>query len=261
MFPALAALKLRLANRFERSKSNISGLPRVGGLASIPSRAADLAEVLGHILPQLDRLHLFLHGYREVPPEAVHPKIQVCLAPADTPYRASGKLYGLSREPGPCVYVCFDDDIRYLAGHVDRLVSALERYGAHTLVGLHGSTYRDQALSFLDRHRVYQFHRGYALSRVVDVLGTGTVAFVNEHLSVDPTAWLHGDMDDIMLAIEAEKRGMPRVCVARPKSSITPIAERQPDSLWSRTLEDSTRQTEQLAVLLELSRRHLHATG
>lgn len=261
MLSALAALKLRLAHSRDRSAQRIASLPRVGGLASIPSRAGDLAEVLGHILPQVDRLHLFLHGYAEVPPEAVHPRIQVCLAPVDTPYRASGKFYGLARETEPCVYFGFDDDIRYHAGHVDRLVAALIRYGERTVVGLYGSSYRKQPLSFLDRHRTYRFQRGYALARRVDLLGTGTIGFLTEHLSFDPTTWPYGDMDDIMVAIEAQKRGMPRVCIARPKSSITPIAERQPDSLWSRTLEDPTRQTAQLAVLLELSRRRLDIAG
>ena len=261
MFPALAALKLRITHSLKPSAGSIAGLPRVGGLASIPTRASDLAEVLGHILPQVDRLHLFLHGYPAVPAAADHPKILVHLAPADTPYRASGKFYGLTREPDPCIYFGFDDDIRYFKGHVDRLVAALGRYGGNTIVGLHGTSYRGEPVNFLRRHRVYRFQRGYALARTVDILGTGTVGFLTEHLRFDPTLWPHGDMDDIMVAIEAERRGMPRIVIGRPRRSIMPIAERQPDSLWQRTLEDSSRQTEQLKVLLALADARAETPG
>lgn len=254
MFPVLAALKLRLANRFSASRSDIASLPRIGGLASIPSRAADLAEVLGHIVPQVDRLHLFLHGYPEIPAAAVHPKIVVYLAPLDTPYRASGKFYGLTREPAPCLYFCFDDDIRYHDGYVERLAAAVQSYGGNAIVGLHGNLYGAQPVSFLKPLKTYRFQRGFALSRQVDVLGTGTVAFSSEKLRLDPISWTYGDMDDIMVAIAAERQGVPRIVIARPRRSVTPIAEKQPDSLYLRALSDASRQDEQLKILRDLYR-------
>jgi hypothetical protein len=252
MFSALLALKLQLANTFSPARSAISRLPRIGGLASIPSRAADLEEVLSHILPQVERLHLFLHGYPEIPAAAAHPKIVAYLASADTPYRSSGKFYGLTRETEPCLYFCFDDDIRYHKGHVERLVAALRRYGGNVIVGLHGNKYR-QPVNFVQADKTYRFQRGYALPHQVDVLGTGTVGFCSENLRLDPTTWPYGDMDDIMVAIAAERQGLRRIAIARPRHSVTPISEKQADSLWVRALGDSSRQDEQLNILLGLS--------
>ncbi len=224
-------------------------------MSSIPSRADGLAEVLAHVLPQVDRLHLFLHGYSELPDASKDPKITAVLASADHPYRASGKFHGLACESAPCLYFCFDDDIVYHAGHVERLARGVARYRGTALVGLHGARYLSPHARFLTHRRSYHFERGLRMDRRVDLLGSGTLGFVSDLLPVDPVRWAHGDMDDLMLAIEAERLGIRRVALARPRRSVTGLAIDQSDSLWRRTVQDSTRHSEQLAELMRLSGR------
>lgn len=258
MHPVLAAYVARFeAARDPRrhDPATLAARPRIGGMATMPSRLADLDEVLSHVLPQVDRLHLFLHGHSEIPAAARHPRIVPLLAPVDHPYRASGKFYGLALETRPCLYFGFDDDIVYRAGHVDRMAAAVLRYRGTALVGLHGVRYRSAKARFLTHRRSYHFERMLLTDHRVDLLGVGTAAFPSDLLPIDPPSWAHGDMDDLMLAIAAERLGIKRIAVHRPRRSIVGLAADQPDSLWRSANRDDSRQSDQLALLMRLSGR------
>jgi hypothetical protein len=252
MNPVVNAFGLRAKLLPASPVVDLARLAKVGGMATIPTRLGDLGAVLAQTLPQVDRLHLFLHGHETIPDIARQPKIVAHLAPRSHPYRASGKFYGLLHEPAPCLYIGFDDDILYHRGHVDRLIRALRRYRGRAIVGIHGYRFRSGQATFRSQRRSYHFEQRLLLDRVVDVLGTGTIGFVSSQLPIDPPSWPYGDMDDLMFAIEAERRGLPRVAVARPKESISAIAVNQDDSLWRIAMNDSTRHTEQVRLLLAL---------
>ena len=87
----LQVLAIRLATvpATRRSRRQLSQLPVVGGMGSIPSRAGTLAQVIDTVLPQVDRLHLFLHGYTDIPPGVVRPGVIVHRAPLAHPYRTA----------------------------------------------------------------------------------------------------------------------------------------------------------------------------
>lgn len=254
---ALSALRLRLAGAFgdRATRRTLESLPTVGGLASIPSRAANLPRILDELLPQLDRLHLFLHGYDSIPEGVQRPGVAVTLAPRDHPYRTSGKFFGLAEEPLPCLYFGFDDDILYRPGHVRRLRSALIGYAGNAVVGLHGARFLDPMARYTEQRLVYHFPSALLADEVVDQLGAGTCAFVSSRLPLDPRTWPHGDMDDLMLAIEAERLGLPRIAVRRPRNSAVPLHPDEPDSLWEKAKLDDSRQTLQLRTLMRLMGR------
>lgn len=239
-------------NSGRRRKLRLATLPRIGGMASIPSRAGDLEQVLARIVPQLERLHLFLHGYDAIPAVARHSRIVPVLAPADTPFRASGKFHGLLQQTGPCLYFCFDDDILYPPDYVGQMTAAICRYGGRAFVGVHGSDYPDTGTSYARDRKTRPFAKRLLVDRIVDELGCGTVAFASGLMSIDPRRWPHGDMDDLMLAIDAERNGIDRIAIRRHRRWLVPLDQRQPDSLWARTLADDSRQSAQLAELKTL---------
>ena len=254
MHPAIAALRLRWQRLFTTPVTDLSRLPKVGGMSSIPTRAQNLPAVLAEVLPQVDRLHLFLHGYDAIPDAAHHPKVIATVAPKSHEFRASGKFYGLLAEKQPCIYLGFDDDILYHAGHVDRLIRGLKRYRGRVYVGTHALNWRtpDARSTYNRGRRSYYFERFLAADYIVDVIGAGTAAFVSTEMPIFPPDWEWGDMDDLMVAIEAEKRHLPRVMLARPLKSTEAIEVNQADSLSVATQRDDTRQTAVLFQLFEL---------
>lgn len=92
------------------------------------------------------------------------------------------------------------------------------------------------------------------VERIVNVheLGTGTCAFVSANFDVDPRSWDRTDMDDITVAIEAQKRRLPRLAVAREARWLKAIAQDQTDSLWVHTKRDDTEQSRRMRTLLSL---------
>ena len=120
-----------------------------------------------------------------------------------------------------------DDDILYPHDYVDRLTGALDQAGGEAVVGVHGRI-------FIPPHRSYvkdalMAHFTNALDKALHVheVGTGTCAFVSDRFQVDPDLWDQHVMDDIVVAIEAQKRGLPRIAIARPAGWLTPQAQCQ----------------------------------
>lgn len=250
----LGALPARAAASRQR-RSEVAALPRVGGLASIPSRAADLARVLERIVPQVERLHLFLHGYEAIPAEARHARIIPVLAPRAHPYRASGKFHGLTQEAAPCLYVCFDDDILYPADYVARIARALIRHEGNAVVGFHGFRHLPPFESYIRDRRPYYFGRRLFFETEVDEIGAGTMGFVSSRLPLDPPSWKYGDVDDLNVAIIAEQLGLRRLALPRPRRHIRGIRRVQAESLWQTVLADETRSVEMMRVLARVMGR------
>jgi len=243
---ALARRRRRLA---------IASLPRIGGLATIPSRVNTLPAVLAGILPQVERLYLFLHGHDAIPEAARLPGVIPVLAPRDTPWRASGRLYGLSVEQQPCLFFCFDDDIRYPAGYVDRLADALVRHEGNAVVGFHAHNYRPPYQSYIRDRQGFAFPKRKLFEAQVDELGAGTLGFVSSRLPMDPRRWKYGDMDDIMISQEAERAGLKRIALARRRHYIGRARKDTTGTLWKTVIEDESRSVEQMRVLLQLMGR------
>jgi hypothetical protein len=228
-------------------------LPRIGGMATMPSRIESLRIALPHIVAQVDTLYLYLDKYEEVPPElSAMPKV-VALLPADpaSSLAAAGKFHGLSLRAGPCLYFCFDDDIVYGDGYVDHLAAALRRHDYEPVVGLHGAVYRMPIASYVRDRQLLHFNKALGFDVVVDELGTGTIAFHSSAIRIEPHRWLNPNMADLQLMIDAVRQRKQRICIRRPPGLLKPIAENQPDSLYRRSLVDDLAETHLLRAAMK----------
>jgi hypothetical protein len=230
----------------------IASLPRVAGLATMPSRLGSLAIALPPILAQVDKLFLFLDGHDSVPAFARDPKIVVLHARDYVRLGCSGRYLGLVLDPMDCVYLSVDDDIIYPPNYVATLVRALARYGGRAVVGVHGERYRPPFASFRRSRVVDHFQDRMLRDRPVHALGGGTVAFLSSALAFDPRDWPVCNMDDLQLAITAERAGLPRICIRRGKNFLRAIAESQPDSLWKEAMRDESGHTRYVGELVRL---------
>lgn len=227
-------------------------LPRVGGMATMPSRVHTLSTALERILGQVDCLYLYLDRFDAVPAAiAAQPKIVPILSrPADT-LRGAGKFIGLELMTEPCLYFCFDDDILYARRYVQHLATALYRYSYKAIVGIHATILKSPYASYIRDRAVLHFNKGLAVDCVVDELGTGTLAFHSGMFHVAPRQWAHHDMCDLLLAIDAVRQEIPRICIQRPDNFLLPIEERQPDSIWMATKKDDSRHVRVMRQAIE----------
>lgn len=228
-------------------------LPRIGGMATMPSRRDSLRQALPSILAQLDRLYLYLDRHDAVPDEfAGDPRIAPLLPdPAGPALRGTGKFVGLRAFGEPCLYFCFDDDILYPPGYVAHLAAALRRHRHRAVVGLHGAIYRVPVRSYARDRQVLHFAAGQDVDCVVDELGTGTLAFHSGCVDLDVRRWARSDASDLMTMLECIRQGVPRIAVRRPPGFVRAIAEHQPDSLYAASLRDDAPQTRLMRAAFE----------
>ena len=145
-----------------------------------------------------------------------------------------------------------DDDIKYPTNYVDSLTASLANLNGAAVVGAHARVFVPPHNSYVLDAVVYHFARDMANHCHVHELGTGTCAFLSNVLTFDVRKWPYRDTNDILLAIEAQKRGIPRISVKRPSGWIQAHTEGQKDSLWHKKLNEHTRPSDLMRALLKL---------
>jgi SEC-C motif len=232
---------------------DIASMPRIASMATMPSRLATFARALEDILPQVDRAYVYLDNFPTVPPFLLdRPNIKILHGKDQGDVHGSGKFIPLKRLDVPSIFVTVDDDIKYPANYVDTLVDFLAKTGGRYLVGAHGRTFVPPHLSYVRDAIALPFFGGVAANCHVHELGTGTCAFVSSVLDFDVETWPYHDSQDICLAIEAEKRSIPRISIRRPAGWLRAYAELQPDSLWREALRDDRRQSDMMRTFLKM---------
>lgn len=217
------------------------------------SRADTFREVVAAIRPQVDHLFVYLDGYAEAPGFLRGLEgVTVRHAEEHGNLHASSRFLALRELAQPSIVISVDDDIAYPPDYVEVLVENLEEYGGRAVVGVHGRTFLPPHRSYIRDARCFHFTAEVEQPIFVHELGTATCAFASNVFAPDPRGWRRNDMDDIVLAIDAQRRGIARVVVAREANWLTALDEDQADSLWVRAQEDAAEQTWMMHALLAL---------
>jgi hypothetical protein len=236
-----------------QSNGAIGTMRRVAAIATLASRVETFQKVLSVIHAQVDHVFIYLDGYN-VPPSFLGSFDRVTVRRAEDAgdLHASSRFLCLQDLSNPTAVVIVDDDIIYPPDYVDRLVSALQRLEGKAIVGVHGRIFMPPYQSYVRNAAVAHFGCELVQDRQVHVLGTGTCAFISSNFRVDPREWGGTDMNDIEVAIEAQRRGLPRIAVARAAGWLKAHAECQPDSTWAKTVVDDSKQSRRMRALFGL---------
>lgn len=228
-------------------------MPRVATIATMPSRIETFRMVLPVIHAQVDHVYIFLDGYGASPDFlAGFDRVTVRRAEEEGDLHSSGRWLCVQELTAPTVVLCVDDDIVYPTNYVDGLTNALQRFEGKAIVGVHGQIFLPPHESYVRNSSMFHFAQGLQRDMPVHEVGSGTCCFISSIFNVDPKEWRVESGDDINAAIEAQRRGLPRIAVARPPGWLRPYAECQPDSLWAKTLIDDSEQSRQMRSLMSL---------
>lgn len=184
-------------------------------LASIPQRRDHLRRVVSTLLPQADRVCVWLNGYDDVPDVLRHPRVVVRRSQDGGDLRDNGK-FAFDDVVADGHHLLVDDDIDYPDDYVDRMVAKVEQYGRRAVVGVHGVIVDVPVVGYFDHREVFHFGTALRRDRIVNVLGSGTVAMHTSTLRMTVADCPRTGMADIWLAVAAHRRGVPLVAVARP---------------------------------------------
>ena len=221
----------------------------VAGMATMPSRLDSFELALNSILPQVDRLFLFLDRF-DHPYVSADPRVVVLSSQLFGDLRANGKLMGLNMSGPDAYYFCVDDDIIYPHDYVQCHLQFLHQQRNAIVSGVHASKLNGKLENYLTDRTI--LHRSAELSDAVrvDVTGTCTAAFHTGALQFDVRKWTTSNMVDLNFALECKKQAVPMLAMPRKQGWIKCISENQPDSIFAALKKDHRIQT-QLAKSLQ----------
>jgi len=226
----------------------------VAGMATMPSRRDTFVQALSSILPQVDRLFLFLDRF-ETLPTIRHPAVVPLTSQTFGDLRANGKLLGLLMcSPGD-LYLTVDNDILYPPDFVERLREGLASGGDRMVVGVHGSVLKPGLTSYWRDRQLAERTSERRMPRRVDVLGTDGAMFSTACLHFDVRSWEHRNMVDLCFALKCARRSLDRIILPRPAGWIRELAVQQPDSISRALQSDDSIQTRLARSLLALHTR------
>ncbi|MFC5577114.1 glycosyltransferase family 2 protein [Lysobacter niabensis] len=189
-------------------------------MATYPPREEKLRDVVASLLPQVDRIYVYLNEYSEVPSFLRHSRITTVIGKQDL--RDNGKFFFSNEVPrGYCFTV--DDDIAYPPDYVQAMIRKLEFYERKAVVGLHGTVYAKPVRSFFKGRTLLHFEESLGVDTVVNQLGTGTVAFHTDLWRPELKWFETTGMADVWLAVHARQLRIPLISVARDAQWLQPI--------------------------------------
>lgn len=233
------------------NSGSVSGFPAilhgrrlvVAGMATMPSRRSTFDTALMSILPQVDRLYLFLDRF-DRSPRVRHPKIVALDSQTFGDLRANGKFLGLLYNREDVYYSSVDDDIEYPQDYIETMLGHVQRKHGNALFAVHGSVLHDEVDSYRNSRRVT--HRKDPLDRVVPVHVPSSCSSVFDTRSLwfDARKWSDINMVDLNLALECRRSETETWLVPRKAFWLQPLDECQPDSIYVGLRSDDRRQTE-----------------
>ncbi|MBY6189177.1 glycosyltransferase [Microbulbifer agarilyticus] len=209
----------------------------VVGVASIPSRVVQLRMTLASILPQVDKVYVYLNNYDDVPSYLNHEKITYFLSRDHGDLGAAGKFFKID-DVNDGYYFSIDDDIIYPSDYVSRFVNTLKKYNNNSIVTCHGSIFASPLEWYFERNVVYATKNELGTDKFVTLIGSGCSAFYRSSLSVSFSDLYPNVMCDLRLSVMAREQGLTMVSLSRPKNWLRPQEVDESESYYVKMLND-----------------------
>lgn len=194
-------------------------------MSTIAWREPGLAQVVASILPQVDRLNVFLQGYERTPACLDDPRVSVVRdtdAPGSAALGASAKFHWLWHGlVADGYHLQVDDDLAYPDDYVARLVDKIDRYGC--VVGYHGAIYNEQVREYYRDRTLWHYAEACDRDRFVHMLGTGTAAFHTSALRLTRADFAQANSCDLYLGIACQRQHVPMLCLERAAGYLKPL--------------------------------------
>jgi glycosyltransferase involved in cell wall biosynthesis len=210
-------------------------------VATMPERVELLAQAIGSLLPQVDRMQVYLNNFDDVPAFLDHPKITVQRSQDFGDLKDNGKFFGVDEIPEG-YHFTVDDDIIYPPDYVQKSVLKIEQYERRVAVGMHGVNLADPLIRYTKDRRVAHFKRELPRDEFVQLLGTGTLAYHTSTLRVAFDDFRTTGVADLWFAIQARRQGVGLLAQARPAGWLQPI-EHDGDTIFDHALKHDDDET------------------
>lgn len=184
-------------------------------LTTLPDRTKSLEETVASLLPQVDEIHLFLHGYNPVDLPSFledNPKIKLKF---DIEWGDSGDLdkFHSVKDLQGYMMIC-DDDLIYPPDYVQKMIEAVDKYERKALISVHGCIMHPLPIANYYTDRYIYSCLGDVLQEVqVQVGGTGVMAFHSDIEFDFDAKEKTVNMADLHIAVWAGNKDIPIIVI------------------------------------------------
>ncbi len=192
--------------------------PVIASLCTMFERAGSLRKTVASLLPQVDRLNVYLHGYPRKPPWLWGKKINVM---ENGPDRNVADKFFWAPDLPPCYHLVCDDDLIYPADYAATLVAKVEEYGRKRVISCHGARFEHFPIASYYRDRTNFSYRGPVDGDVpVHVGGTGVLAYHTSTVRFSPDDCHSPLCADLWFSIACQRQGVGITVIAHPENWI-----------------------------------------
>ena len=206
-------------------------LPDVGtitaSMAAVPWRKDSLQKVVNSILPQVDKLNIYLNGWDEFPSYLKSMRINAVMSQHEIgDIGDRGKFYWCEKTSG--IHLTVDDDIIYPENYVQTVIDAMSRHPG-AIVTFHGSQLHSH--KFSEKETVSHFAKHLDEDLIVNIGGTGVMGYNSMHLDLKFESFECDYWADGWLAIQAKSQNIPIIAIAHSERWLQPVSTQGPD-IW-----------------------------
>jgi glycosyltransferase involved in cell wall biosynthesis len=145
-------------------------------LTTMKEREESLKDTVKSLLPQVDKLNVYLHGYNEKPQFLNHKKIEVAFSLEHGDHGDIDKMAWVDEVKG--YHLVCDDDLIYPPDYAKSMVKAINEYDKKVIVSYHGSVLKRLPIAkYYSDRLVFPCLGEVKYNQRVSVIGTGTLGY------------------------------------------------------------------------------------
>lgn len=190
-------------------------------IATQPRRERILAVALASLRPQVDRIHVYLNGFRHVPD---------CVRKHADEWEASPVNLGAERKfhwagTWEGIQLSCDDDFVYPSDYAETVVRHVEHFGGEAVCTFHGRALRENAttIDHVIPERFARLMETIKTGRFGNYPGTGVMAWDDRRIVI-PKDMPGRNMADLQLAMHLQSEGVPVWLMPHTATWIRPLA-------------------------------------
>ena len=210
-------------------------------LATIPGRRASLQATVSNLLPQVDRLNVYMNATPAVegadpdPEFLKHPKITVAKS-GETEFGDrgdAGKFYWADEVEG--IHIITDDDMVHPPDFVQQLVAGLNRWEGRAVVGYHGVLLLEPFRAYYDRgcRKVYHFGQYLEDDMPVHVVASGSLCYHTDAIEVSREDFRKANMADIWMALLGQQQHVPFMVLKKLRGWLKDDEDTREESIYA----------------------------
>jgi hypothetical protein len=210
-------------------------------IASTPSRSDNLYHTVFSLLGQVDKINICLNNYTSNPFDFMgknRDKINVVFQ--DNSLGDAGRYLFLKETDG--YYFTCDDDIIYPKHYIEDTIKRMVDNN-YKIVSYHGRTFDNFPIESYYNSKCIKYRclDGMYKDDVVQIGGSGVMAFHTKDFNPSIDIFKRKNMSDIFLSIEADRLGMPINCLSHEKGYFR--YQNVKDTIWNREHNNDSYQT------------------